>query len=171
MPNRTVCQIEREESRWKRKKVLVPFTCHFLGKTETIFSPWLSYSRHLWFGLAQHPSSPSSDIITGIFPHLHSSPTLRPCDSKGEGSPMILPLPEHCGGSPVLLWPAYMSIPLTLVASSRIGMGSKWITWDSAKWVELLGKKSWADRLYLELWSGVEGQGHHWKKHSLEWNQ
>lgn len=93
MPNsQNILPNRKRGKQVEEKKIPGSINLPFPWKNWDYFSPWLSYSRHMWFGFAQHPSSPSSGIITGTFPHLHSSPTLRPCDSEGEGPPMILPL-------------------------------------------------------------------------------
>lgn len=139
LPNR------KRRKQVEEKEIPSSINLPFPWKNLDYFSPWLPYSKHLWFELAQHPSSPSPGIITRIFPHLHSSPSLRSCDSEGEGPPVILPLPGHWGRPLAPLLPTCLSIPLTPVISSRTGMGSKWITWDSGIWVEYIGKEklSW----------------------------
>lgn len=86
-------------------------------------------------------------------PPLGSSPSFlwRPLTSHSQRvrAPLwSVPTPRPLGwASGTTLENLYIPSPNPVI-SSRMGMESKRIIWDSGIWVELLGKRSWAGRLY-----------------------
>lgn len=68
MPVRISFQIEREENRWKRRKFLVPLTCHSLGKTETTFH--LDSLTADIYGLGLPSILPALPLVSSLGPSL-----------------------------------------------------------------------------------------------------
>lgn len=134
-------QFRKRRKQVKRRKFLAPLTCHSLGKTETVFQ--FDILRMDICGLCLPSILPALLLVLSLrfSSGDHSSPTLRPCGS-GVKAPRWSPtsqvtevgLRHHSGQS-------VYSIPLTPVTSSRMGMGPKWITWDSGIW-----EGGWAGR-------------------------
>lgn len=89
-------------------------------------------------------------------PPLVSSPSFLTSHSQRVRAPLwSIPTPRPLGwASGTTLENLYIPSPNPVI-SSRMGMESTWIIWDSGIWVELLGERSWAGRLHQS--SGVGG--------------
>lgn len=143
----------RKRRKWAQEnKFLVPFTCHSLGKKMRLLFCF-DFLRVDTCGLCLPSTLPASPLVSspGSSCGDHLPPTLRGWGPHCDPSP----LPGHWSGPQVPLWRLCMFHPLSPVISSRMGMESKCIIWDSGIWVDLLGKRSWAGRLYRS--SGVGG--------------
>lgn len=104
-------QTERKESRWTRRKFLVPVTCHSLGKTDYVFpfTP-LQKTSVLWAC-----SVPFQPFLWCHHQHLPYSLLISLSQAlwfRRWGPPVIFPHPEHRGGPQAPLLPTYLSMPL-----------------------------------------------------------